>query len=332
MNEKINKLLVPIAILVVGLLISGTIIYFNWDKVKGRGGEVISVQQAADKVIEYLNKNFLSLQGMSASLGSSTEESGLYKLVLKINGEEYPAYVTKDGKYLFVYEPMDLSKELTAQQNQTNEKTTAIQKRDKPDVKVFVMSYCPYGLQMEKAFLPVYNLLKDKAEMGIYFVDYIMHGKQELDENLRQYCIEKEQKENYYNYLNCFVKDGNSEKCLTEAKIDQNKLTNCIKQTDEAYKITQSYNDKSTWLSGYYPKFAVQTDLNKQYGVAGSPTVVINDQVVNVSTRSPEEFKKIVCQTFTNPPSECSQTLSTDVASPGLGTKTGSTNSGGSCQ
>lgn len=55
------------------------------------------------------------------------------------------------------------------------------------------MSYCPYGLQAEKMFLPVYDLLKNKAEMGIYFVNYIMHDKKEIDENLREYCIQKEQ-------------------------------------------------------------------------------------------------------------------------------------------
>ncbi|MGB9743209.1 MAG: DsbA family protein [Minisyncoccales bacterium] len=336
MNEKISKLLTPIAILAVGLLISGTIIYFNWDKVSHKSGQNSSIQQIADKVINYLNKNYLSPQGLSASLSSTTEESGFYKLIVKINEKEYPAYVSKDGKYLFVYEPINLDTELTdqgnqSQENQSNKSSSSVEKRERPDIKIFVMSYCPYGLQMEKAFLPVYNLLKNKTDMGIYFVNYIMHNKQELDENLRQYCLEKEQKDHYYAYLNCFVKDGNYEKCLSEAQIDQNKLATCIEQTDKNYKITESYNDKSTWLNGYYPKFDVHADLNEKYGVRGSPTVVINDQVVNINTRSPEEFKKIVCQAFVNAPAECSQTLSNETASPGFGLETGSTNSG-SCQ
>jgi len=71
--------------------------------------------------------------------------------------------------------------------------------------------------------------------------------------------------------------------------------------------------------------------LNEKYGVQGSPTVVINDKVVSVSTRSPEKFKEIVCQAFNTPPAECSQTLPEEVSSPGFGLSSGSS-SGGSCQ
>jgi hypothetical protein len=120
-----------------------------------------------------------------------------------------------------------------------------------------------------------------------------------------------------------------SERCLTEAGIDKAKLDNCITNTDSEYKIYDLYKDKTTWLNGRYPKFEVQTDLNEQYGVQGSPTVVINDQIVNVSPRTPENFKETVCQTFNVAPEECSQTLSTDSPSPGIGEGTSSSNSGG---
>jgi len=79
-----------------------------------------------------------------------------------------------------------------------------------------------------------------------------------------------------------------------------------------------------------FPKFDVHTDLNEKYGVQGSPTIVINDQVVNVSPRSPEKFKEVICQTFNSLPEECSQMLSDDVASIGIGGGT-SNSSGGGC-
>jgi hypothetical protein len=107
-------------------------------------------------------------------------------------------------------------------------------------------------------------------------------------------------------------------------------MNSCISQTDQTYKITQSYNDKSTWLNGNFPKFDIYTDLNKKYGVEGSPTVVINDLVVNVE-RSPEKFKEAVCQAFKTPPAECSQKLPEETTSPGFGLNTGSSSSG-SCQ
>ncbi len=323
MIEKFKKNLIAIAIIIVGTLIAGAVIYVNQGKEK-----TLSPQAAAEKTIDFINKNLLQ-EGMTASLVKVTEENGLYKLTLKIGDKEFPSYVSKNGKILFPEEGINLEEAPLAQKD--TETPQEIEKRDRPDVKLFVMAHCPYGLQMEKAYLPVYNLLKDKADMAVYFVNYIMHGKEEIDENLRQYCIQKEQKEKYYDYLGCFVEKGNFEECLAQAKIDKDKMNSCISQTDKTYKITQLYNDKNTWLSGQFPKFDVHSDLNEKYGVQGSPTIVINDKVANVNPRSPEKFKEIICQAFNSLPAECSQTLSNEVPSPGLGGGTGCS-SGGTCE
>lgn len=324
MLKDLLKIIV-IAILVAGISIFGT--YFYLTRIKTPQEKFLSPQEAAQNAINYINENLLQ-KGVTASLVDVVEENGLYKIRLKVGEKEFISYVTKDGKILFPEEGIDLEKKIAKEETPTS--TQEIQKTDKPDVKLFVMAYCPYGLQMEKAYLPVYNLLKEKADMGIYFVNYIMHEKKEIDENLRQYCIQKEEKEKYYDYLSCFVKAGEFEKCLNEAKIDKEKMNSCISETDKEYKITQLYNDKSTWLSGRYPRFDVHTDLNKKYGVQGSPTVVINDKVVEVSSRSPEKFREVICQAFNSPPAECSQTLSNTTFSPGFGLETG-TSGGEGC-
>jgi len=328
MPEKFTKNLIPISILIAGLLIAGALIYLNQGKIEKGEEQVLAPQEAAEKAINFINQNLLQ-EGTTASLLSVAEENGVYKIHLKVGGGEYDSYVTRDGKIFFV-EGVDLEFTPAPVQEEGSETTGEVSKRDIPDVKVFVMSYCPYGLQAQKMFLPVYNLLKDRAEMGVYFVDYIMHEKQEIDENLRQYCIQKEQKEKCYNYLSCFVISGDFDSCLSSANIDRAKLTNCISETDQDYNIYSSYDDKSTWLNGAFPKFDVHADLNEKYGVQGSPTIVVNDQVVNVSPRSPEKFKEVICQAFNSLPEECSQMLSEDVASTGIGGGTGSS-SGGSC-
>jgi hypothetical protein len=319
-KEFKKALIIPIAIVAAGLLVAGAIIYINQGKISGS----LAPQKAAEKAIDYINKNLVA-QGIKASLIDTSEKSGVYKIHIKVGEREYDSYVTKDGKLLFI-EGINLE----PASSEDVEKTKEIPKRDTPDVKLFVMSYCPYGLQMQKAFLPVYNLLKDKAKMGVYFVDYIMHGKKEIDENLRQYCIQKEQKERYSDYLSCFVKDGDFEKCLIQTQIDKTKITSCISTTDNQYNITAGYNDKSSWLNGNYPRFDIYKDLNEKYGVKGSPTLIINDKEIQVSQRSPETLKEVICQAFNSPPGECSQELSTNVTSAGFGEATGS-NSGGGC-
>jgi len=323
MAIKFNKNLILLvgAIIIAGVIVAGTFLY------KCRGEEGLTPQAAAEKAINYINENLLQ-EGFTASLVSVAEENGVYKFHLKVGENEFDSYVTKDGKLLFVNPPIDLEeKPISQAENEAKE----VSKRDIPDIKLFVMSYCPFGLQAQKMFLPVYDLLKGKAEMGVYFVNYIMHGKEEIDENLRQHCIQEEQKEKYYNYLACFVQDGDFEKCLIEAEINKTKLAACISSTDSQHSITELYNNQNTWLNGQYPRFDVQTDLNEKYGVRGSPTIVINDTVVNIITRSPEEFKKIICQAFIAEPEECSQNLSKDIPSAGFGGGTASS-SGGGCQ
>ncbi|MFH1292239.1 MAG: hypothetical protein ABIH87_03505 [bacterium] len=206
-----------------------------------------------------------------------------------------------------------------------------VTKTDKPKVELFIMSYCPYGLQMQKAFLPVMELLKSKADMDVKWVSYIMHGKKEIDENDRQYCIQKEQNDKYLAYATCFTGKDDYSACLKTAQIDESKMNACIKATDSQYKTTEKYNDKSTWLSGNYPVYLVHGEANTNYQVGGSPTLVINGTQVQVS-RTPEAVKSAVCSSFTTTPDECAKTLSTSAAVPGFGTEVGTDTAGVDCE
>jgi hypothetical protein len=283
--------------------------------------------------------------GSKATLVSVKEESGLYAFKLKVDGQEYESYVTKNGKMIFV-QGVNMD-ESAAATDSAAAAPADIVKSDKPDVKLFVMSYCPFGLQAEKMYLPVYDLLKNKTDMGIYFVNYAMHGKTEVDENLRQYCIQKEQTDKYAAYLGCFADDtkynacqssggadcaADFDACLAKTGVDKAKLSACTAAADTQFKVTADYNDKASWLSGQFPKFEVNDDLNVQYGVQGSPTVVINDTEADVSPRTPEQFKKIICGAFNTQPEECNTSLSTDAPSSGFGSGTAAVGTtGGGC-
>lgn len=233
----------------------------------------------------------------------------------------------------------------------------AITKSDKPTVELFVMSYCPYGLQMEKAYLPVWELLKDKADISVKFVSYAMHGQKELEENTRQYCIAKNFTDKYTKYLTCFTGKDDYKSCLSEVGISEGQLTGCINATNKQYKIMEKFKDKSTWLSGNYPVYPVNQDLNDKYGVQGSPTLVANGTIVDgnscsnnsdchpgancvntqeglkcIVARTAENVKKAICAAFTNPPAECNTTLSavSPVAGFGAGTS-GNAAAGDAC-
>jgi len=319
--QKIIKILILVAVVIIGS-IGGYLLFNNSDN-----NNFLSAEEASQKAISFINENLVE-EGTIVSLVSVSDENGLYKIKIKLGEDEIDSYITKDGKFLFPQQGIDMEENLSEASSEGTEEIST-SKTDVPNVKLFIMTYCPYGLQAQKGFIPVFNLLKDKVDMGIYFVDYAMHGKEEIDENLRQYCIEKEENNKYSAYASCFMVEGKVEECLLSAKIDKEKLDLCVFQTDEEFKITEDYNDESTWISGSYPKFSIHSDFNEQYGVAGSPTFVINGVVTSIE-RSPEKIKEAICKAFNNPPEECLEILSEEVPSPGFGAGS-SDSSEGSC-
>lgn len=217
-------------------------------------------------------------------------------------------------------EPVDLAAQAQQNQQAAQEQTaiTEIPKADKPVVNLFVMSHCPYGTQIEKGIIPVYSLLGDKIDGSIDFVYYAMHGEIEINEELNQYCIQKEQNDKFLNYLTCFLAEGDGESCLDDVGINKSKLQACVEKTDKKYNVMSDFQDEATWLSGAYPLFNVQIDLNEKYGVAGSPTLIINGQEVSTG-RDSASLLAAICAGFNELPEECSQPLSTTTPSAGFG-------------
>jgi len=202
-------------------------------------------------------------------------------------------------------------------------------KTDKPEVELFVMSYCPYGTQIEKGMLPAARLLGDKIDFSVKFVYYAMHGEKEVNEQTLQYCIQKEYNNKYLDYLECFLEEGDTEGCLEEVSLT-GKLNSCIENTDKEFKITEKLNDESTWL-GSYPPFDIDKKLNEEYGVSGSPTLIINGVKASVS-RDPASLLDAICTGFKVKPAECSEELSSENPSAGFGfSETAASTSSGSC-
>jgi hypothetical protein len=259
--------------------------------------------------------------GTKFTIGDLKESNGLYVFEISIgdsaNGKKYTSYVTKDGQILFTsgIKLTDLGKTNTSAQNpQATQKP--IPKNDKPIVELFVMSYCPYGTQIEKGILPVLEALGNKIDFSLKFVSYSMHGEKEIDENLKQYCIEKNQPTKLNSYLTCFLKSGVTDNCNSGLSLTN--IKNCIAQTDSQFEVKKKFNDKTTWSNSQFPPFDVYKADNTKYGVQGSPTLVINGVTVN-SGRDSASLLTTICSAFTKNPSECNNKLSTAEPAPGFG-------------
>jgi len=180
------------------------------------------------------------------------------------------------------------------------------------DFDVFIMSYCPYGLQFVKGLLPVWEEFDDKANINVRFVSYTMHGQKEADENARMVCIREEQCEKYRDYLKCFVESGNAQACIEKVGIDKEKLSDCVANRAKRY-------------------LEEDAKLNEQYGVRGSPTAVINGKQVEIWPRSPANIAKVLCDYLQPKPEECSLSFSQENPSPGFGLSTSSSGQQASC-
>lgn len=205
-----------------------------------------------------------------------------------------------------------------AQQVAATAPVVDVQKSDKPKVELFVMSHCPYGTQIEKGIIPAVKTLGTKLDFEVKFVNYAMHGEKEIKEQLRQYCVQKDYKSKYIQYLSAFLDAGDSQKALSTIGISDSDISTCVTDADAKFKVTESFNDpqKIGW-SGSFPPFAVHDAENVKYGVRGSPTLVINGKQVN-SGRDAKSLLAAICSAYNNKPSECNTDLSS-YGNPGPG-------------
>lgn len=308
-KEVSNKKLIFVAISGVVLILLGLLI-FKMSPNKN----VLSVEEAKTKAETFINDN-LMLPGTKATITGAEKEYGLYKISVDVgNGEVIESYISQDGA-LFIPQAIDIEKYNDGQNGDvpTSEVTN---KQDKLEIELFVMSHCPYGIQMEKGLIPVIELLKDKVNFTLKFNTYAMHDKVELEEELNQYCIQRESKDKLLGYLKCFNTGEKSDTCLGQLKIDKNKINNCVKEIDGKYKIIENYGKPETWLNSTYPTFPIYQEDNDKYGVQGSPTLIINGEMTS-SNRDSQSLLDLACSGFTTPPSECGTQLST--TAPGFG-------------
>ena len=321
--SKFKKILVPVVVVIVLLGVAGALYYFD----QGNKNK-LSSEKAGTKVIDFINKNLLNGQA-TATLQTITEESGVYKILFKVETQEYTFYLSKDGKLLFTAGgPMPETTQANGNDANTAAQTN-IPKQDASQALLFVMSFCPYGNQADEAMLPVANLLKDKADIQVHYVIYSnystgypnycldkenkycsMHGIQELNQDVRELCVQKYQKDKFWDFLkaiNVQCTAQNADVCweavASSLSINTAKVKTC--QKDEALTL-----------------LAQEVQLNKTLSVTGSPQLIINGAEYS-GARSAEGYKTGLCSGFNTAPAECSQTLQSSADT---------TNSAAACQ
>ena len=322
-----------IALLIIaGLIISLTLVKDRDEKNIIKPGKSISVEEAKEVATNFIN-TYLMQPGSEAIVKDVVTEYGLYKLSIDVTSDLVESYLTKDGR-LFFPQALDIKEieEYVMNNNSSASQTpsaTVTTKNDKPVVELFVMSYCPYSIQIEKGLLSVLETLGDKIDFQLKFCNYAMHGEQELQENLIQYCVQKEAPTKLGAYLNCFLEAGETSACLSEAKINEKTINNCVAKTDKEFKVTANFKNQVDY-QGNFPSFNVHKDDNLKYSVGGSPTLIINGENIQ-SNRDSASLLTTICSAFNEQPAECQTALSSASPSAGFGFGTSSNSANYDC-
>ena len=153
----------------------------------------------------------------------------------------------------------------------------------KPEVELFVMSYCPYGVQAEQELLPFFQTYGDTIDFKLRFIVgekevsmentsgeiafTSLHGESELIENKRQMVIAELYPDKLFDYLLCRA-DHLQEawvNCAKEVELDVGRIAEAV----EAEKITRQLLE--------------EVQRTKELSVRGSPALVIDGRIIDGS-------------------------------------------------
>ena len=161
-------------------------------------------------------------------------------------------------------QPMNLEELLTAR--------TA--RMGKPTLELFVMSYCPFGVQAEEKIIPIVKEFGDKIDFKLQFIAHekeepspqditpfvSLHGYPEVAENIRQLLIAREYPDRYLDYILCRGKklDKSWEDCAEKLGIDVAKIQRLF-DSPEAEQL-----------------FRANIKRAAELGVRASPTILVD--------------------------------------------------------
>lgn len=306
--KKMNKNVVLVVVAIVAIAITGSLIVADSNdgfSFKGLLGGGKSAQQIGEDAVAYINDSGMSTT--EVTLVEAVEESGMIKIKIDIGGSPFNSYVTKDGKFLFPQDPIIM---ITEEEKKEEVAVAAkeLQKNDSPMLEAYVVSECPFGLQMQRAMAEAVKGAPELAQyMKVLYIGEVssdgstitaMHGAQEAQENLRQICIREEQGNKFWDYISCQIQvAGSGISCEKSTGIDSGMLSSCISDTSRGIAYAKT-----------------DFDLATKYSVTGSPTMILNEASISETSfggRSADGVKSMVCAGFNSEPSFCSLKLDT---------------------
>ena len=148
----------------------------------------------------------------------------------------------------------------------------------KPQVELFVMSFCPFGVQAEEELLPFIEKYGDAVDFNLRFIANLveedasderkftsLHGDAEVIENLRQIAVSQLYPDQFFDYLLC------------RAKHLESAWTQCAEKVGlDIDRVNQEMVSERT-------KRLFEVDIRRStaFGIKSSPTLVVDGKVIS---------------------------------------------------
>jgi len=161
----------------------------------------------------------------------------------------------------------------------------------KPVLEMYVMSQCPYGVQVMNAITPVKKQLGDALDLRI---DYIgqgepgaftaMHGPSEVRGNIAELCVAAKAPDRHLDVLACMNEDMKTvdtswRECSKDNGVDVGAVETCV-NGDEGQQL----------LAASYARAAERK-------ATGSPTMYLDGQKYS-GGRKTNDFLRAICATY----------------------------------
>jgi len=161
-----------------------------------------------------------------------------------------------------------------------------------PTLEMYVMSQCPYGVQVVNAVAPVKQQLGDGLNLKIGYIGngaagnfQSLHGPAEVKGDIAQLCAAKQAPKKYLDLIVCQNKnpravDTNWKDCAGQAGIDAAALETCVNGDEGQQLLAASFAEA------------------QQKGAQGSPTMFLDGKPYD-GGRKTRDFLKAACNATT---------------------------------
>lgn len=162
--------------------------------------------------------------------------------------------------------------------------------KKKPEITVFVMSQCPYGVMAADMLIDLHKDMNGSFDLNFEYIGRIqgkrlssLHGQSEIDGNKQQLCVKKLFPDKMFTFMKCqnaqYKKiPNNLEECAKKAGIPFDEILACYKNVDGDRLLRESF------------------ELARKKRVMGSPTIFIDGKKYQ-GARQKDSFKLALCKT-----------------------------------